>query len=85
LDKDTSVSYLDFIKDPLNTKLVIAELTESVEDGIVVLKTTKEILANSELFISFGKAYHIDKSEITKAALDNQTSKIIQNYIESHM
>ena len=113
LDKDTSVSYLDFIKDPLNTKLVNAELTESVKDGMVVLKTTKEILANSELFISFGKvswiaefrscewsltnnlyntmvkqsmlAYHIDKSEITKAALDNQTSKIIQNYIESHM
>ena len=30
-------------------------------------------------------AYHINKTEITKAALDNQTSKIIQNYIESHM
>ena len=113
LDKDNSVSYLDFIKDPLNTKLVNAELTESVKDGMVVLKTTTEILANSELFISFGKeswiaefrscewsltnnlyntmvkqsmlAYHIDKSEITKAALDNQTSQIIQNYIESHM
>ena len=113
MDKDNSVSYLDFIKDPLNTKLVNAELTESVKDGMVVLKTTKEILANSEVFISFGKvswiaefrscewsltnnlyntmvkqsmlAYHIDKSEITKAALDNQISKIIQNYIESHM
>ena len=28
LDKDTSVSYLDFIKDPFNTKLVNAKLTE---------------------------------------------------------
>jgi len=47
LDKDSSVSYSDFIKDLLNTKLVNAELTEADGDGMVVLKFTKQILANS--------------------------------------
>ena len=71
MDKDTSVSYLDFIKDPLNTKLVNAELTESVKDGMVVLKTTKKILANSELFISFGKESWIAELRSCEWSLTN--------------
>jgi len=55
LDKDNSVSYSDFIKDPLNTKLVNAELTEEDDDGMVVIKSTKEILVNSELLFLLGK------------------------------
>jgi len=31
LDKDNSVSYLDFIKDPLNSKLVNAELLKQIK------------------------------------------------------
>jgi len=46
---------LDFINDLLNSKLVNAELTEADADGMVVLKSTKPIIANCELFISFGK------------------------------
>ena len=55
LDNDNSISYSDFIRDPLNSRLINTEFVEAEEDGIVVLKATKPIQAHRELFISFGK------------------------------
>jgi hypothetical protein len=55
LDNDNSISYSDFLRDPLNSRLINTEFVEAEEDGIVVLKATKPIHAHCELFISFGK------------------------------
>jgi len=83
---------LDFIKDLLNSKLVNAELTEADNDGMVVLKSNKEEFRSCEWSLTNNldrkksmSAYHINASEITKAAFDNQTSKMIKKYIVSHV
>ena len=55
LDNDNSISYSDFLRDPLNSRLINTEFVEAEKDGIIVLKATKPIQAHCELFISFGK------------------------------
>jgi len=59
LDKDDSISYSDFVKDPLDPKLVNAEFVELVDGGLIVLKCTKPRKAYSEFFVSIGKKYWI--------------------------
>jgi len=59
LDKDDSISYSDFVKDPLDPKLVNAEFVEIVDGGLIVLKCTKPRKAYSEFFVSIGKKYWI--------------------------
>jgi len=55
LDNDNSISYSNFIRDPLDSRLINTEFIEAEKDEITVLKATKPIQAHCELFISFGK------------------------------
>ena len=72
LDKDSSVSYSDFVKDPLDPNLVNAEFVEIVDKGLIYLKCTKRRKAYNEFFVSFGKMSWIAEFRSYDWSLSNQ-------------
>jgi len=80
--------YCDYIKDPLDSKKNNVEFIDSCKDGYVILKSTKNIKACSEILYSFGK-----KSWISEFRRDwcpsnnsnlNNYSTIVKNAIFSY-
>jgi len=53
IDRDDKCSYIDYAKDPLDLKLVNAQL-EILQSDLIVLKCIKNIAAGYEILISFG-------------------------------
>ena len=79
IDKDNSISYSDFIKDPLDPKLFNTEFAvkDDDDDGIIVLKCTKKFKANSELFISFGKESWIQEFRSYNWSVSNHDNNLM--------
>ena len=79
MDKDNSISYSDFIKDPLDPKLFNTELVvkDDDDDGIIVLKCTNKLKANSELFISFGKESWIQEFRSYNWSVSNHDNNLM--------
>jgi len=58
MDKiNTNISYSDYLNDPLDPRRSNVEYIKNCNDGFVILKSTKDIQAYSEILCSFGKKF----------------------------
>ena len=85
LDKDNSISYSDFLIDPLDHKLVNTEFVELENDGIIVLKCTKSVMAYSQLFVSLGKEFMMAKILSYEWSLANSTINVNLPFVKKAM